>query len=68
MVSPSLASCDVSLPAAGARMSTLTLSVSMITITSSCSTMSPTFLFHFTMVPSVMLSPSEGTLAVSVAK
>ena len=67
-VSPALTSCALRTPAFGDRISTDTLSVSMTTSTPSASTKSPTLASHFTMVPSLILSPNEGTFVVSIEK
>jgi hypothetical protein len=60
-VSPSLTCNSPSTPEAGAFTSTATLSVSSSTSGSSCSTVSPGFLYHLATVASVIDSPSVGT-------
>src|SRR3954467_15981013 len=61
-VSPSPASCSVRTPATGDGTSTLTLSVSRLAIGSSAATASPGFFSHCASVPSVIDSPSAGTI------
>jgi hypothetical protein len=57
-VSPSFALISVNTPATGDGTSVSTLSVETSKSGSSAATVSPTFLNHFVMVPSVTVSPS----------
>lgn len=59
-VSPSLARISVSVPATGDGTSVSTLSVDTSNNGSSAETVSPTFLNHRVIVPSVTVSPSWG--------
>jgi hypothetical protein len=59
-VSPSLARISVSVPATGEGTSVSTLSVETSNKGSSAETVSPTFLNHRVIVPSVTVSPSCG--------
>jgi len=60
IVSPSWAKIFSSVPEMGEGTSESTLSVEISNKGSSRSTWSPTFLSHFVMVPSTMLSPIWG--------
>jgi hypothetical protein len=62
------ASCSTNFPAKADLISTVTLSVSTIVITSSTLTESPTAFSHVAIDPSVILSPSAGTLMVTISK
>ena len=61
MLSPAAAKSLVTTPAASARTSTVTLSVSTDASTSSIATASPGFFIHSSSVPSLMESPMLGT-------
>ena len=66
-VAPSGNLISVSVPAAGEGISASTLSVEISKSGSSRSTLSPTFLSHLVMVPSVMDSPICGiTMSVGI--
>mmetsp|Transcript_20979 Transcript_20979/g.41128 ORF Transcript_20979/g.41128 Transcript_20979/m.41128 type:complete len:210 (-) Transcript_20979:99-728(-) len=67
-VSSILASWATRVPAAGERISTATLSVSMTQMTSSISTRSPGCLSHSTRSPDVTASPMAGTGTVIFSK
>jgi hypothetical protein len=63
-VSPATTRISVTTPDAGDGISVSTLSVEISTSTSSSATVSPMFLAHERMVPSVTVSPSCGIVTV----
>jgi hypothetical protein len=64
-VSPSFAICSTTVPVTGLGSSTFTLSVLISTIGSYFSIFSPGCFSHFSIVPSVTVSPTSGIVSVN---